>query len=294
MSARDSHVLVIGIDGVRFDTLQEVQTPAIDAIAEQGFLRSIRVNDAGPTISGPCWSTITTGVLAPVHQIWNNEISPNNLAANPDFIHLARTTLGAATFVGGAWPPLVSDAHGGPILADGGLLPGGAHPSGIEAWHTADQAVTDAAVTFLSDHQPAPTASFVYLGGCDAVAHDLGVAEDYRAFIEASDRRVAQVMAAVDARTDRANEDWLVIVVTDHGHRDEGGHGGDSDLERTAWIAACGSDVPAAGSSSETSAADDVPLEQADVAGHVFSVLGLKPRGADFVGLPFGSRTEAA
>lgn len=61
----NTHVLVIGIDGVRFDILSEVPTPAIDTIAEQGFLQPLRVNDAGPTISGPSWSTITTGVLAP-------------------------------------------------------------------------------------------------------------------------------------------------------------------------------------------------------------------------------------
>ena len=285
MSDSSTHVLVVGIDGVRYDTLLEVATPVIDRIAEQGFLRKIRVNDAGPTISGPSWSTITTGVLAPVHDIWNNEISPNNLAANPDFVHLARTELGAATFTGAAWPPLVSEISGGPILADGGLLPGGVAPTSEQEWHDADQAVADAAVAFVSELTDPVSASLVYLGGCDAICHADGVGDSYRTFVEASDRRLGEVLAAVEARPNRADETWSIIVVTDHGHLDPGGHGGDSDLERTAWIAACGAGVrgPAEG-----------PLEQADVAGHVFSVLGLRPRSSDFFGVPFGERTDQA
>jgi len=59
----------------------------------------------------------------------------------------------------------------------------------------------------------------------------------YKRQIETCDRQVGDLLAAVDARSQRAGEQWLVIVVTDHGHRDEGGHGGDSDAERTAWVA---------------------------------------------------------
>ncbi len=34
-----------------------------------------------------------------------------------------------------------------------------------------------------------------------------------------------------------------MLVATDHGHLDEGGHGGDSEMERTVFILACGPTV---------------------------------------------------
>ena len=37
---------------------------------------------------------------------------------------------------------------------------------------------------------------------------------------------------------DKENEDWLLVIVTDHGHRDEGGHGQDSPQERASFILA--------------------------------------------------------
>lgn len=75
-------------------------------------------------------------------------------------------------------------------------------------------------------------------------------------------------------------------VATDHGHLDQGGHGGDHPAERTAWIAASGPGVPVT----------DAPLimEQADIAGHAHHVLGLTGQPKEFVGLPFGTRTEPA
>jgi hypothetical protein len=34
------------------------------------------------------------------------------------------------------------------------------------------------------------------------------------------------------------NEKWLIVITTDHGHRDEGGHGGDSSQERASFVIA--------------------------------------------------------
>nr|WSX49040.1 alkaline phosphatase family protein [Streptomyces sp. NBC_00974] len=114
---------------------------------------------------------------------------------------------------------------------------------------------------------PGPDACFVYLGSPDETAHFLGCGPEYRAAVETSDRRLGLLLAALDERTARADEEWTVIVVTDHGHREEGGHGGRSVLERTAWIAACGPDI--------TRGADPGPLRHADVAAHVYHALGI-------------------
>jgi hypothetical protein len=59
-------------------------------------------------------------------------------------------------------------------------------------------------------------------------------------------------------------------VVTDHGHVDEGGHGGRSTLERTAWIAACGPDLA-------PGVVPERELRHVDVAAHAFAALGIEP-----------------
>ncbi|WP_022918184.1 alkaline phosphatase family protein [Ruania albidiflava] len=285
MSATATHVLLIGIDGVRHDTFAEVPTPHLDAIGAAGLHRPVLVHPDVPTISGPSWATMLTGVLPASHRILDNDLTGNELAAHPDVVHRATSHRpGMQTFVGADWQPLVTNHSGGPLLAGGGFLPD--CPRGSDAgpadWHCADQLVVDAAADALSGFTSGPgSVSFVYLHGCDTAGHHSGVGPLYRELIAASDQRVGQLLHALEARSSRAEEDWLVIAATDHGHRPEGGHGGDTDAERTAWISACGPGVPTGGSA---------PLELADVAGHVSHVLGLPPRSEAFIGLPFGAR----
>jgi hypothetical protein len=54
---------------------------------------------------------------------------------------------------------------------------------------------------------------------------------------------VGRLVAAVRNRPTYDREDWLILVSTDHGHRDEGGHGGDSPEERTVFFLASGPSV---------------------------------------------------
>ena len=83
-------VVVVAIDGVRYDTLLSVATAAVDRIAAAGFLKRLRVNDAGITVSGPSLATIVTGVLTPRHRIVNNTFAGHALAEWPDFVTRVR------------------------------------------------------------------------------------------------------------------------------------------------------------------------------------------------------------
>lgn len=274
------HVLVVGVDGVRYDTLRQVPTPRLDELARSGFLRPVRVHGAGPTISGPTWSTIFTGALATAHGVLDNDFSSNRYADHPDVAALAgRQRPGLAVSVASGWLPLVAPVSGGPLFIDGGWAPESQQATLPEEWEVADDAVTERTLASLADHDGAEgSLAIAYLGGPDETCHLLGVGERYREFIASSDRRLGRLLDAVAART---GESWTVIVVTDHGHIDAGGHGGDSEAERTAWIAAAGPGVP-------TTAPE--PLEQADVAAQVLATLGLEPTSPDFFGVPFGER----
>lgn len=285
-----THVLVVGIDGVRYDTLRRVATPALDAIEREGLLQPAVVDATSPTISGPCWATIVTGVLPADHGITDNDFTGHRLGAHPDVVRLTRDQRpDVATFVAAAWGPLVLTVDGGPLFADGGWFPAGDQAHLPDEWEHVDQAVTDAGVAFLGGvATDADSLAFVYLGGPDEVCHLVGTGPAYDGFVEDSDRRLGELMAAVANRPSRADEDWTVLVVTDHGHLDEGGHGGQSLEERTAWIAAAGPSVPRAVAAA-TPKTQEAELHQADVAAHVHAVLGLDG-GDAVVGRPLGAR----
>jgi hypothetical protein len=292
------HVLVIGIDGVRYDTVRRLPTPHLDSIAERGFLVPTRVDDAGPTISGPSWATIFTGVLADRHRIVDNDLRGNRLADFPDLLTLAgRLRPGIRTWVGAAWPPLVSADSGGPLFAGGGVGPGA--PTGHEPdwsepdWNDLDDIITAQAEQVITEHDGGAGSLLVcYLGAPDEIAHRHGVSGLYEESIIAADRRIGRLLAAI---ANRQGEDWTVIAVTDHGHLDAGGHGGESLQERTAWIAACGPGIghrPADASDGADdrlgSGRDGYWPQQVDVAAQVMATLQIPPDAWSYMtGRPF-------
>ncbi len=69
------HVLVVGVDGVRFDLLGPATTPSIWAFGQAGFLAPVAIDAATPTLSGPCWATIATGAGVDGHGITGNDLT---------------------------------------------------------------------------------------------------------------------------------------------------------------------------------------------------------------------------
>ena len=77
------HVLVIGVDGVRFDLLGPEATPVIRGFGAAGFLGPVPVDQTTPTWSGPCWATIATGTGVDGHGITGNDLTGHRLAEHP-------------------------------------------------------------------------------------------------------------------------------------------------------------------------------------------------------------------
>src|SRR5262245_53077723 len=120
VTSASRRAVVFGVDGVRFDTLCATRTPHIDGIAAAGFLAPVQVNPAGPTISGPCWSTVATGVLPTRHGVFDNDLRGHRIADSPDFLTRVRTTRPSAqTYAAADWPPLVDETDGGPVFIGG-------------------------------------------------------------------------------------------------------------------------------------------------------------------------------
>lgn len=225
--------LLVGIDGVRLDRLQDASTPHLDAVASAGFLHSSRIPRVNPTMSGPMWATVLTGVWADAHGVRGNFLPSRQLRRHPDFLsRVTQAQPDAGVFAAVDWPVLGMRTGSGPILSTPAHVIRPANHSET-VMVAADAAVAEYAARRLAE--PGTVAGFAYLGQVDEYAHRHGTGAGYVAAIERADEQLGRLLAALEARGDR--DDWLVMVTTDHGHRDRGGHGRRSVAEETVWIA---------------------------------------------------------
>ena len=294
---RTRRVLVVGIDGVNLAALAQVATPNLDAVAARGFLASVVVEPDAPSLSGPCWATVATGVTAAKHGILGNVLTNHRLATFPDFASVLHR-IGLRSYVAAGWEPLVTTQFGGPLFATPSrctFIAEAGH--GAEAWEVLDEQITADAEHVLTTDRP--IASFIYLGAPDMTAHYLGCGAEYRNSIEAADVRLGRILAAVGAGVGDAaaegesagakdGDEWTVIVVTDHGHVEAGGHGGKSEVECTAWIAACGPGIDRDSAVTGTQSEHLRSLRHVDVVPSIYTALRLPlGREAAFDGRPF-------
>ena len=238
LEERTPKVIVIGIDGVRPDVLAEVPTPNIDALATAGTFTA-RTRTTTPSVSGPSWSSMLTGVWPEKHGVTDNEFGGRHYDEWPGFLtRLEQADPELETFAVVDWVPLMQLEGGstaiGPEVDRRELL------DGYElGWAEADTRATALAVEALT--QSDPDALFVYLGNPDETSHQTGsIGVEYRDAIALSDQQIGRIVTAIRQRPTYPSENWLVIVSTDHGRRADGGHGGDSPVEMTTFIVVSG------------------------------------------------------
>lgn len=239
--AQERKVLLIGLDGVRVDILNQATTPNLDAMIATGAF-SDQAQTRTPTVSGPGWSSMLTGVWPEKHGVRSNNFQGNNYAQFPDFLtRLESVDPTFSTFAVVDWPPLGSEDSGGPLISD--MVDRLVLIDGEEmGYDVADALSLEAALNELSDGDP--DAAFVYLGYIDIAGHETNsLADEYRESIETADEQVGRLLDAVRHRETFENEEWLVLVATDHGRTDAGGHGGGSEMETTIFFLACGPTV---------------------------------------------------
>ncbi|WP_371280793.1 alkaline phosphatase family protein [Variovorax sp. OK605] len=220
-------MLLIGIDGLRGDAIQCqgcAQTPAMSALIAGGAFHG-NVLAGGPlqdTVSGPGWSTVFTGFWADKHGVTSNNTS---LSLNKphvfDLIKQAWPT--ATTAVVADWENLTTNLR--PKNANF-VVRNGAKNS---------QQATNTVKEWLS-WTNAPTAIFYYLHNVDSHAASYAPLNAfYQSKIVGEDQQIQQVLNALVARPNYANEEWLIVVTSDHGGLNSG-HGGQSAGERDTLL----------------------------------------------------------
>ena len=231
LSAQQSagRVLMIGIDGVRSDALQVAVTPHIDGLIDGGLFSPDALND-DITISGPGWSAIHCGVRSGKHNVVDNSFAGKNYLQYPgwlarvEFAHPEWNTMSVSQ-----WSPINGQIVG--TSADVVVNPS----SALQATQTVVDALQNGD----------PHAIFVHLDDPDYAGHAHGFSPfvfPYLDAIEAMDVLVGQMVDAMVARPDFEEEDWLVLVTTDHGGIGTT-HGGNSIEERRVFVIASGASV---------------------------------------------------
>jgi predicted AlkP superfamily pyrophosphatase or phosphodiesterase len=238
-------ILLIGIDGLMLQrAIDSGRANTLTALRADCYYSDMTVDM--PTVSGPSWTTLLTGVTQQVHKVVNNEYTDHNLESAPDFLTQAASLHSEiTTYAGAGWPPLIDPGDVGPVIRtrseDQEL---GRHSIFVRdgethGYETIDVEVADDAVAFIQEN--GPHLSFVYFCGADEAGHMDGTVEgSYFDAIERIDGLVAQLHQVILTRHQKHDEKWLIVITTDHGHRDEGGHGGDSPQERASFVIAHG------------------------------------------------------
>lgn len=238
LADRTPKVIVIGIDGVRPDVLAEVATPNIDGLIAGGSFTA-RTRTTTPSVSGPGWSSMLTGVWPDKHGVTNNDFTGRRYDEYPDFLtRIERVRPELSTFAAVDWLPLMEIDGGSPTLSDSidVRIPLDGYETG---WPEGDLEVMARTIEHLSVGDP--DALFVYLGNPDETSHQhRSIGPEYREAIAMADGQVGRIMEAIRLRPTFREENWLVLISTDHGRTVEGGHGGDSPEEMTTFILASG------------------------------------------------------
>jgi len=108
-----------------------------------------------------------------------------------------------------------------------------------------DDKLAEAAARILSDRDP--DVMFVAFDDLDHAGHEFGFDpdnRDYIAAVEKVDELAGVVLQALRARPTYHEEDWLILVSTDHGGKGKS-HGGPSPEELTTFFIAHGPSVKA-------------------------------------------------
>jgi predicted AlkP superfamily pyrophosphatase or phosphodiesterase len=162
-------------------------------------------------------------VFADKHGVTDNSFKDHKLSDFPNFLRRYETLRpNARTAALITWKPfrdsLFDATKGSRFLVDGDA----------QGYERADKEVARAATTLFANENP--DIVFAYFGNVDMLGHGYGFhpkSYKYTNGIETVDTYIGEMLDALRQRQTYANEDWLIVVCTDHG-----GQGRDHGLGR--------------------------------------------------------------
>jgi len=222
-------VLIIGIDGCREDVAEIATTPYLDGLKTNGLSSPDALND-DITVSGPGWSAILCGVWSDKHLVTGNNFSGNNYAQYPSFFQRVETYDTSLN--------TISICHWSPI--NNSIV---VNDADITINASSDLSVAMEAAFHLENNDP--HVMFLHFDEIDGAGHGNGFAADvpeYVAKIEEVDGHIGTVIKALETRPNYAQEDWIVLVTSDHGGINFS-HGGNTPEEENVPFIVSGNSI---------------------------------------------------
>ena len=229
LSQENNKVLVIGIDGCRPDALQAASTPNLDKLISSGIFSPDALNN-DITISGPGWSAILCGVWSPKHLVTDNNFTVDDYESYPTFFKRAKEYNSEFQTVSIChWAPINNI-----IVQD---------QADFTLNVTSDVEVANQASDYLEVNDP--DLVFLHFDEADGIGHGFGFSPDipeYISVIEQIDSLIGIVIETIENRPNYNEEDWLILLTTDHGGLGTS-HGGNSIEEEQVFVIASGKNI---------------------------------------------------
>ncbi len=252
--APQKKALFVIVDGIPRDVVEKVATPYLDSITAVGGYALAHVGGGKdtysqtPTISAVGYNSLLTGTWVNKHNVWGNDIRAPNYAYWTIFRFLKDQYPHKRSAVFSTWLDNRTKLIGTGLPQtdhlqvnypfDGFELDTLRFPHDAEKQyiHQIDELVANEAADHL--RIKAPNLSWVYLEFTDDMGHKYGDSEKFYQAVRTMDDQMGRLWQAIKYREKEFNEDWLVVITTDHGRdaKTGQGHGGQSDRERNTWI----------------------------------------------------------
>ncbi|HET9486005.1 MAG TPA: alkaline phosphatase family protein, partial [Chryseosolibacter sp.] len=251
---KKSKAVFIIVDGIAADVIEKLDLPALDDISKAGgFTRAYVGGDKGtytetPTISAVGYNSLLTGTWVNKHNVWDNDIADPNYHYWDIFRIAEEHNPELKTAVFSTWTDNRTKLVGEGLPQTGNVkldhkfdgleldtvkYP---HDDNSDYIHKIDEAVADEAARYIAEH--GPDLAWVYLQYTDDMGHRFGDSEKFHDAIRIADKQVGRIWDAIKKREAEFDEDWLIIITTDHGRDSVSGkhHGGQSHREKLTWI----------------------------------------------------------
>lgn len=241
-------------DGIPADLIERLPMPALKEITKQGgYARAHVGGDKGaysetPTISSNGYNSLLTGTWVNKHNVWDNDIKDPNYNYWNIYRFFKTQYPNKKTGIYSTWIDNRTKLVGSDAAAAGNMQPdyifdgmeldtvNYPHDKNGYFYNVIDDAVAKAAAASIK--KDAPDLSWVYLEYTDEMGHRHGNGDSLTNAVKLLDDKLKTLWEAIEYRQRNFNEDWQIWITTDHGREDNGfHHGGQSERERTTWIA---------------------------------------------------------
>lgn len=214
--------LIIGIDGVRPDALLKAKTPNLDRLRERGhWTLNATTQLTADTKSGPGWASVLTGVEATKHNIVSNSNFGQRELSYPTFLYRLKKSKKLKVAVMSGWLLLL------------GLIESDAMDLSLSG---KDSKMATEMAQRLKERSH--DLHMIHFDNVDHAGHSKGFSPDvpdYIQAIEETDVHVGTLLSAIENSANREQEEWLIVVTTDHGGEGKD-HGPRNDLNRRIFF----------------------------------------------------------